>query len=467
MTPEDQQKELYNLLRSSLSPFAQKVFHEINPGEQFIDSWYLDAIAYKLDQCRTRSCTRLIITLPPRSLKSIMTSVAFPAYLLGRNPAERILCISYSNDLALKHARDFRSVVESQWYRKVFPQVVPLRSVEDIFETTQRGFRRTGSIAGGETGLGAHTFIVDDAIKADEALTKSAREKVNDYFANTLYSRLDRKTRGVLIVVMQRLHDEDLVGHLLRQGGWDHLNLPAIAMRDDDIPIGNDQFHYRKMGEVLNPDFEPLSSLEETKRMMGTMHFQAQYQQAPVPEAGNLIQRSWLKYYQLAPARANARITQSWDTAQKGDQVHDYAAGTTWLYADGKHFLIDVVRKQCDYPTLSQMVIEQHGKHTPDALLIEDHGSGTALIQDLKQRHGINAIPIKPVGDKVVRLSIVSPIFERGEIFLPQSAAWLTDFLDEILRFPQAKFDDQVDSVTQYLNWHRNSGNSKFEWFWA
>ena len=114
MTPEDQQKELYNLLRSSLSPFAQKVFHEINPGEQFIDSWYLDAIAYKLDQCRTRSCTRLIITLPPRSLKSIMTSVAFPAYLLGRNPAERILCISYSNDLALKHARDFRSVVESQ-----------------------------------------------------------------------------------------------------------------------------------------------------------------------------------------------------------------------------------------------------------------------------------------------------------------------------------------------------------------
>jgi predicted phage terminase large subunit-like protein len=265
---------------------------------------------------------------------------------------------------------------------------------------------------------------------------------------------------------MQRLHDEDLVGHLLRQGGWGHLNLPAIAVRDEDIPIGNDQFHHRKMGEILNPDFEPLSSLEETKRMMGTMHFQAQYQQAPVPEAGNLIQRSWLKYFQLAPARANARITQSWDTAQKGDQVHDYAVGTTWLYADGKHFLIDLVRKQCGYPTLSQLVLEQYGKHKPDALLIEDHGSGTALIQDLKQRHSINAIPIKPTADKIVRLSIVSPMFERGEIFVLQDAHWLMDFLDELLRFPQAKFDDQVDSVTQYLNWHRNCEKPTFEVFW-
>jgi phage terminase large subunit-like protein len=125
---------------------------------------------------------------------------------------------------------------------------------------------------------------------------------------------------------------------------------------------------------VLNPAFEPLSSLEETKRMMGTMIFQAQYQQAPVPETGNLIQRRWIKYFESLPTRANARIVQSWDTAQKGDQVHDYSVGTTWLHADGKHFLIDLVRNQCDYPTLSRLVLEQNEKHKPDALLIEDHG---------------------------------------------------------------------------------------------
>ena len=156
---------------------------------------------------------------------------------------------------------------------------------------------------------------------------------------------------------------------------------------------------------------------------------------------------------------------QSWDTAQKGDQVHDYAVGATWLHSGGKHFLIDLVRKQCDYPTLSRLVLEQYAKHKPDALLIEDHGSGSALIQDLRQRYSIGAIPITPTGDKIVRLSIVSPAFERGDIFLPRNAPWLLDFLDELLRFPQARFDDQVDSVTQYLNWHRNRPTT-FEVFW-
>src|SRR5436190_23279786 len=138
---------------------------------------------------------------------------------------------------------------------------------------------------------------------------------------------------------------------------------------------------------------------------------------------------------------------------------------TTWLHVDEKHFLVDLVRKQCDYPTLSRIVLEQYGKHRPDALLIEDHGSGSALIQDLKQRHEIGAIPITPTGDKVVRLSIVSPMCERGEIFVPQNPHWLMEFLDELLRFPQARFDDQVDSVTQYLNWHRNR-KTEFEVFW-
>ncbi len=242
-------------------------------------------------------------------------------------------------------------------------------------------------------------------MKADEALQKSARERANDVFANTLYSRLNRKTEGVIIVLMQRVHEEDLVGWLLRQGGWDHLNLPAIAVQDEDVPIGNGRFHHRKKGDLLNPEFESMSSLEETKRTIGTLHFQAQYEQA--------------------------------------------------------------VRERCGYPTLSSLVLAQSRRHNPDALLLEDHGSGTALIQDLRQRHGIKAVPITPTGDKVVRLSIVSPMFERGEIFVPENAHWLMDFLDEILRFPQANFDDQIDSVTQYLNWHRNRAKTQFEWFWA
>jgi predicted phage terminase large subunit-like protein len=468
VTPADQQEALRELIRGSFPAFVRKVFHEVNPTVQFFDALYLDALMHGLELCRTRAIKRLIITMPPRSLKSIVTSVAFPAFLLGHNPAERILCISYAHELAQKHARDFRSVVESSWYGPAFPKTVALRNVEEIFETTRHGYRRSGSFAGGQTGLGANIIIVDDAIKADEALSKSAREKTNDLFANTLYSRLDHKIEGVIIVVMQRLHDDDLVGHVLRQGGWHHLNFPAIAVKDESIPIGNGELYHRKKGEVLNPAFEPLSSLEETRRMIGTMNFEAQYQGSPIPDAGNLIKREWFHFYQSQPPSSNARLVQSWDTANKGEEVHDYSVGTTWLYSDGKHFLIDLIRRQCDYPTLSKLVLEQCSKYKPDALLIEDHGSGSALIADLKERSSINAIPIMPTGDKVTRLSIVSPMFERGEIFVPQNAPWLMEFMDELLRFPQARFDDQVDSVTQYLNWHRNCvKKDEFDVFWT
>src|SRR5437899_18106 len=146
MTPEDRQRKLFNLLRGSLLPIARKAFHEVNPGRPFFDAWHLDAMAHRLELCRTRCCKRLIITLPPRHLKSIVTSVAFPAYLLGRNPAERILCISYANDLAQKHARDFRSVVESDWYPMVFPQTVALRNVEDIFRDDSTWISQDGIV---------------------------------------------------------------------------------------------------------------------------------------------------------------------------------------------------------------------------------------------------------------------------------------------------------------------------------
>ena len=301
-------------------------------------------------------------------------------------------------------------------------------------------------------------------MKADDG--KNQRDKVNEAFGSALYSRLNRKDEGFIIVVMQRIHEEDLVGHLLRQGEWDHLNLPAIAEQDEDISIDDNVIHHRRKGELLIPEYELLASLERTKRIMGTMHFRAQYQQAPIPEIGNLIRRDWIRYFETSPARTDASITQSWDTAMKGDQVNDYSVGTTWLHADGQHYLIDLVRKQCDYPTLSRIVLEQYAKHKPDALLIEDNGSGCALIQDLKQRHNISSKAITPTKDKVVRLSIVSPRFEAGEVFVPKDAPWLSEFLDELLRFPQSKFDDQVDSVTQYLNWYRDRPGV-FEVFWA
>jgi predicted phage terminase large subunit-like protein len=409
----------------------------------------------------------LIINLPPRSLKSICASVTFPAFVLGHDPTQRLICVAYSNDLALKHARDFRSIINSPWYKDLFRRTRAVKDTDTEFETTKGGGRLATSIGGTITGRGGSFILIDDPLKAEEALSGSARDKVNDYFRNTLYSRLDSKVHGVIMLVMQRLHEEDLAGYLLKQSGWMHLNLPAIATADEQIPLGGGCFHNRKEEDVLHPAREPRDQLDQTKQLMGSSHFQAQYQQAPVPESGNLIKRDWLRYSEVLPARTgDTRIVQSWDTAMKADQMNDFSVCTTWLENEGNHFLLDVVRKRCEYPALLRLVLEQYHRHTPDTILIEDKGSGTALIQELRQRHHIPTIEIRPEADKTTRFSIASLSFEQGSVYLPKEAPWLGEFLKELLGFPNVTFNDQVDSVSQYLIWDRNRGKGLIDVFW-
>jgi predicted phage terminase large subunit-like protein len=267
---------------------------------------------------------------------------------------------------------------------------------------------------------------------------------------------------------MQRLHEGDLAGYLLKQGGWTHLNLPAIATRDERIDLGDGAFHDRKLGDVLHPDREPRQALDEVKNMLGSLHFQAQYQQSPVPETGNLVQRDWFRWYELPPPRTNStRIVQSWDNAVKGDPHNDFSVCTTWQAQNGIHYLLDVSRHQCAYPALLRLAVDLYRRHKPDAVLIEDQGSGSILVQDLRHHHQIHAIPIRPTGDKITRFGAASLTIEKGAVYLPQEAPWLGVFLEELLTFPQTRFDDQVDSVSQYLIWDRGSGRSIFEVFWT
>ena len=444
------------ILRQDFSAFAEKCFGTLNSGREFQGNWHLDAMAHQLEQCRGGVNTRLIITVPPRHLKSQMASVAFPAFVLGHDPTQRIICLSYSQDLSLKHARDFRNLVNEPWYQRTFGQMRAERDTEAEFITTKNGFRFATSISGTLTGRGADILIVDDPLKPEDAMSRTLREQVNNFFGTTLYSRLDDKKNGVIIVVMQRLHNDDLVGHLLTDPDWRRLNLPAIAVKDEDIALGNGRFHTRRAGDALHPSREPHAVLEGIKRKLGSFAFQSQYQQAPVPEAGNLIKREWLKSFDRPPIQQPGDvIVQSWDTAMKGAEHNDYSVCTTWLVRNENYYLLDLVRQHCDFPTLVRLAVDLRNKHKPDAILLEDHGSGTALIQDLRRSHRIPTISIRPEGDKLTRLSVVSPMFEAGQVFLPRDASWLADFIDELFTFPQVRFDDQVDSVSQFLNWRR------------
>jgi predicted phage terminase large subunit-like protein len=385
-------------------------------------------------------------------------SVAFPAYVLGHDPRRRIICASYANELTSKHARDCRAVMDSPWYRSVFraTRLNPKKRAELEFETTKQGYRYGTSIEGALTGRGGNFLIVDDPIKPTDAMSETIRNKVKEWFDGTLYSRLDSKKDDVIIILMQRVHVDDLVGHLLEKGSdWVHLDLPAIAVKTQRIPIGENEFHERNIGDILHPEREPLELLEKIKSDMGTFAFSAQYQQRPVPVEGNIIKWKWFPVYAYPPAHGpDGRIIQSWDTASKAGELNDYSVCTTWLIKEDDYYLIDVMRERLEYPFLKKRVIDMVPRFAAHTVLIEDKGSGTQLIQDLRhEKTGIRPIPIKPEADKVTRMSNQSAAIEAGQVILPEEAAWLEDFKAEIMAFPNGRFDDQVDSVSQFLGW--------------
>ena len=234
-------------LREDLYSFIRKTYQTLEPMQQLLGNWHLEAIAWHLKRCMTGEIRRLIITLPPRSLKSISASVAFPAYVLGHEPSKKILCVSYSADLAVKNARECRSIMQSDWYRRLFPNTrLGPRAAEHDFHTTLRGYRYTTSVCGTLTGRGGNIIIIDDPMKAEEAMSDVRRKSINEWFDNTLYSRLDNKKSDVIILIMQRLHMDDMIGHVLKKEKWVHLNLPAIARVDEDIEIGPSLYYPRK-----------------------------------------------------------------------------------------------------------------------------------------------------------------------------------------------------------------------------
>ena len=302
----NEQAVLRAALRQDFGTFIPAAFLTVAPAKKYFPNWHIDAVAYRLTSVYRGKIRRLIINQPPRSLKSICSSVAFVAWWIGHNPGMRFACVSYSNEVAATFSRQFRLVVTSALYRTLFPNVHFSKLTETECETTMGGGRFAVPIGGSFTGRGADVIIIDDPLNSEEAQSEKALRSVTDWYATTLLSRLDNKQKGVIILVAQRLHESDLAGTLLLEGDWDHLNLPAIAERDEKIPIGPGVFHERKIGDALHPEFEPLETLETQRKKMGSLRFSAQYQQRPVPAEGNLIKRAWIKNYDSTPIRQPA-----------------------------------------------------------------------------------------------------------------------------------------------------------------
>jgi predicted phage terminase large subunit-like protein len=311
------------------------------------------------------------------------------------------------------------------------------------------------SVDGALTGRGGDIIVIDDPIAALAALSPKSREHVRDWYFNTLLSRLDDKQNGAIVLVMQRLHEDDLAGVLLRGSDeWTVLSLPAIAEQDEQIPIGKGQIHCRHAGDVLHPEREPRDVLESLRAQLGAETFAAQYQQQPVAPGGAMIKTDWICDYDRLPT--SGQMIQSWDVANKQGEENDYSVGITLLVHENKYYVIHVLRGRFDFPTLRTKVPEHAKLHKATDILIEDAGVGTALIQELKTAP-FSVIPVKPEYDKQTRMSIQSGKIESGQLFLPKEAPWLADFKAELFAFPRSRHDDQVDALSQALAYRSSS----------
>ncbi len=471
------QKQFFNsLLRADFKSFVIKVFKEVAANSNYLDNWHIDVISHELMEVFEGKENRLIINIPPRYMKSIICSVAFPAFILGHNPKASIIAVSYADELASNLALKFKQVMESLWYQEIFSstKLSKHKKSTNDFETTKGGGRYATSVNGTLTGRGADYIIIDDPIKPQDAVSDLIREKTNEWYGSTLYTRLNNKNTGKLILIMQRLHEDDLTGHLLQNNScFKNIKIPAIAEENELWTITNRGNNQKKLfkrlkGEPLHKERESFEKLIQAKEYMGEYNFAGQYQQNPMPKEGGIIKKKWFKFFkeedlwekiEKHEIETNA-IIQSWDTASKIGQHNDYSVCLT-LLRDFKNnsYILECYREKLEFPSLIRKIVEKYEfakeKYKSRVIvLIEDQNSGTSLIQELKFKHKVYPIGIKPEYDKESRLISVSHLIENGTCLFPEgNHHWWLDFEKELITFPRSKHDDQCDALSQALNY--------------
>lgn len=448
------------ILRQDFPSFIEKVFYTINPQSTYHPNWHIRLIAEYLEEVRKGGIKRLIINMPPRALKSVCVSVAFPAWLLGKKPSTRILAASYSQVLSIKHSIDCRFVLEAPWYKSIFPESKLSRKAnrKSKFMTNLNGFRFATSVGGSVTGEGGDYLIIDDPHNPVHMNSKKGRQKTIDWYEQTFSSRLNDQKRGAIILVMQRLHDEDLSSHLLASRKWDHLKIPAIADRKYVYQMHN-QYVYEE-GEYLNKERDSSEYLEGLQQSVDANIFASQYMQEPLPSNCNLLQQEDICFYEQLPIQFD-HYCQSWDTAIKVNENADYSVCTTYGIKGDEIYLVSMLRSKMSYPELKEQAMLQIRRFRPQYILIEDKASGQSLIQDLQGEASCRVEGVRPKLDKITRFASVVPLFQAGRIKLPLKASFKRDLLAELLSFPNSKNDDIVDSISQMLLYHKNKSGTK------
>ncbi len=449
-------------LVGDFATFARRAWKIIEPGKELQWSWHHQLVAEHLQLSFLGEEPRLIITMPPRTLKSRLTSVLFPAWVWCQAPAKSFILVSYSDSLSEELNIIRRNLLQSEWFQQTFPGRVIFsldQNRREQFANTAGGQMIATSTMGTLTGKGGDFLNVDDLLSPQQSYSDIERENANRFFDSTLRSRLNVPTEGSIICISQRLHELDLPGHLLANepGVWTHVNLPMVAEVEEDVvlPLSNKVFH-RAVGDLLQPGRFPKSWCDKTKAVVGPYIWAGQYMQQPGPSGGSVFRREWFRTYKQEPERGQTVI--ALDTAFSAKRTSDFSVATVWTAYDGKFYLRYLWRDRCEYPQLKAMTEELCQTWAPDTVLIEERGSGQSLLQSLKQETSLPIRGVQVDADKVSRAHGVTGIFSSGKVLFPEEkeASWLPTLLHELELFPASAYDDQVDSLVMALAYLRS-----------
>lgn len=456
-----------------LKDFVHEAWTILEPVSRLQWNWHLDLICEYLTLIKDKKFKHvcgeglegIIFNVPPRTMKSLLISVFFPIWLWTYDPSRRFMFVSYSEKLSTQHSVFRRGVIESEWYQRRWGGLFSFsrdQNLKSHYENSRRGAMFSTGMQATATGLGGDVMVFDDPLNPEQAVSQVEREAVNLRFDTTFRSRINDPVHGVKIIIMQRLHELDLTGHVLAReaGRWRHLSLPAIAGQEESLcSPGGAFFHQRRPGELLWPDRLSRSFLEGQRIGMGSWAFNGQYQQSPAPLEGGIIKRQWVRFYRRLPEKFDFMV-QSWDCTFSGGSDNDFVAGQVWARSGGKYFMLPYrAYDRMDFgPTMAAIKACCAEFPRAHAVLIEDKANGPAIISELqKEIPGI--VAINPEGGKIARVQATAPLWESGSIELPDPqvfhAPWVEDYLHNLCTFPRAAHDDDVDATSQALIYMR------------
>lgn len=451
-------------LRRSLKRFVCWAWPILLPGVPFVDGAHLDVLVAELEKVARREERALLFNVPPRHTKSTIVNVLFPAWRWASNPEHRFLFASYNLSLAVRDNVARRRLIEHPAYQQRWPRVVLVRDVNQKmrFENTLGGTMLVTSVGGGTTGEGGDTRILDDPNSADDATSEVRRETATDWLDQVWASRQNDPATSCEIVIQQRIHEDDITGHLLRKGGFRHVCLPAEY--DPGHKHVSDVDPRSEPGALLWPDRFGPAELAKKKVELGSYAYAGQYQQLPAPAEGGIWKRDWWQRYTVLPCDDSQRgrpkpdaVIGSWDMTFKAKKDSDYVVGQVWHRYGADLYLVEQTRARLEFTEARDAVIAQAARAVERGqplrvILIEDTANGPAILQTLRSVvSGI--VGVTPVDSKEARAHAVSAMIEAGQVHVPDPALhpWVGDFVDECASFPNGSHDDQVDAASQAL----------------